>query len=224
LAVTVAASLLIAAGFAHRSLAVLLDRHDDTLSLAPGLLAALPLEIGEWRGRDVPLDAAILRAADVDDYVYRKYTRRTDGATVDFYLAFGMRARDLAPHRPEVCNPGAGWTMRHVRDVTLDPSTGDHLPARVFIFQAPGRGQVAVLNYYIIDGRVCEDVGLLRSRLWRGQASVRYMARFQVSRGFGADSAEGSTVDVVSDFAADATATVCELVEKLVDEADASES
>ena len=40
--------------------------------------------------------------------------------------------------------------------------------------------KMTVLNYYIVDGRYCPDVALLRSKAWRKTAS-NYVAQVQIA-------------------------------------------
>jgi len=98
-------------------------------------------------------------------------------------VAYGVRARDLMPHRPEVCYPGAGWTFRGSVDRELALPNGPSLACRVLRF-AHGtfdQRQIVVVNYYIVDGQYCPDVSLLRSKAWRGSRGVRYVVQVQVT-------------------------------------------
>lgn len=209
-----AALFLIATGIATRTLATSLDRVDSVTPLEVGLLATLPLELDAWRGQDQPLDARIVRAADVDDYLNRVYRRGVDGTTVGLYIAFGARARDLAPHRPEVCYPGNGWTMRGSQDTRIRTPSGRALHARILRFEPNSLSptQLIVLNYYIIDGKTAEDVSALRWQLWRGQSSVRYMAQIQITCSYKTSGSDEPAAKAVRAFAA----LVADRIERLL--------
>ncbi len=199
-AAVAAAALLVASGFGFRALDNYLQRPNGSVPLPAGALASLPLRLGMWQGQDAPIDDALRLATDTDDLVSRQYRRQPDGARASLYLAYGVRARDLTPHRPEVCYPGAGWTLEHTADTQLPVPNGSPLACRILRFAKGGFDQrrIVVVNYYIVDGQYCPDVSLLRSKAWRGSSGVRYMAQVQIT----------ASVDGLADArAAEATAT-----------------
>lgn len=222
-AVVVALLVLLAAGTTYRLLANHLERAPGTTPIARGTLAHLPLEFGPWHGHDQAVDGAVIRAADVDDYVYRSYVRQTDQQTVGLWIAFGVRARDLMPHRPEVCYPGAGWTLRERRTVTVPLPEGGELQTRLLTFAPGGLGaeDLTVLNYYIVDDETCEDVSLLRSKAWRGQAAIRYMAQVQITCDRNPVLANTTPEEAVRAFAAETFAQVRTLLDQAVGSAPA---
>ena len=138
-----------------------------SVPLPAGTLAQLPMRIGDWTGQEVPLDADVIRGTDTDDRVNRLYRRGTDD--VSFYVAYGVRIRDLAPHRPEVCYVGSGWVLEHHRELNLQTTDGAVLPVQIQRFS---RGEldkqhVTVLNYYIVNGIYSADVSGLRREAMR---------------------------------------------------------
>jgi len=191
----IAASLLVLfvlSGVGYRAFAAWLDRAPGELPFRAGALAELPLELGPWEGRDRPLAEALIRAADVDDYLYRQYTRPRDRSEVALWVAFGVRARDLAPHRPGVCYPAAGWGLRKHDAVTLENVAAEALVVQYYDFESPhldGR-PVTVLNYYVVDGRALSDIGELRAVAWRGGVNLQYVAQVQVTARSGTGPAE----------------------------------
>ncbi|NQU75636.1 MAG: EpsI family protein [Planctomycetes bacterium] len=180
-AMATAVALLIASGAGYRVLAGYLDRPSDSAPMTLEELNRLPKLIGQWRGEDLELSEAVIRATSADAYVCRVYRRGAE--TVVLFVAYGGRARDLMPHRPEVCYPGAGWTRQASDGLLLPLATGSELPCRVYRFDRGGLGQntVVVLNYYIIDGQYSPDVSLLRSKARWGSEGIRYMAQVQIS-------------------------------------------
>ena len=188
-------------------------------------MAQLPLELGDWIGRDAPVEEAIIEAADVDDFVNRHYVRGRDLQTVGLWVAYGVRARDLMPHRPEVCYPGAGWTLldRQLTEVPLDNENA--LTARILTFSPGGVGprHLTVLNFYVVDGQSCEDVSLLRSRAWKGHRAVRYVAQVQITCQANPARVGDTPGETVREFAAAVFAPLRELL-RAVDPAKSSES
>lgn len=213
LAGTIGGLVLVAGGAGYRVLAAHLDRA-PVAPLPAGMLASLPLALGDWCGRDVSLGESVIRAADVDDHVSRVYTSPGQTLPINLFIALGSRARDLMPHRPEVCYPGAGWTLRRQAAESVVMSDGGELETTIYTF---GRGDLGgrtlvVLNFFVVDGRPCRDVSLLRSRAWRGQASIRYMAQVQVVAAVEAWQAESAGVGAACDFAAKLASPLCALL------------
>ena len=213
IAVAAAISLLIATGVGYRVLAWHLAGPGGGTPLPPGALERLSMQIGNWVGQDVKLTEAVVEATDTDAHINRRYLRNNRAESVSLYVAYGVRARDLMPHRPEVCYPGNGWTLKDTRDAELLLADGVKLQCRVLRFARVGLAteNVTVLNYYIVDGRYCPDVSLLRSKAWQGQSSIRYMAQVQIScSGRGQQSPE-SSVGSVRAFATDSARAIHDL-------------
>ena len=206
-----AASLILAAaGAGFHLLGDRLARTGATTTLPPGALSKFPYQMGDWTGQDLPIDASVVKATDTDDHVYRSYARGGGLEAVGFWFAFGIRGRDLAVHRPEVCYPGAGWTLSKTEDVVLPLRGGDQLATRILRFTRgalDGR-EMVVPNYFIVDGETCPDVTLLRSKIWRGSGAIRYMAQVQVTSVGAAEPDGDAKVAAVRAFAVESAGAV----------------
>ncbi len=181
-AATVAAALLVSFGACYRLLSARYARASESTQIPAGTLSALPLVLGDWVGTDAPLDEWVIRATDTQDHVSRTYRKAAD-EIVALFVGYGVNLRDLAPHRPEVCYPGAGWSLdRTDRVDDLPVDGGPPLSCQIHTFQRGGLvgDRVTVLNYYIVDGDYCSDVSLLRSRAWRKNSSATYAAQVQI--------------------------------------------
>lgn len=169
-------------GIGYRVLAEKLSINSGAIPIDPESLKKFPIQIDDWIGKDIPLDEKIIKVTDTDALINRSYSRLNGQDNVGFYVAFGVKARDLMPHRPEVCYIGAGWTLSERHSADLQTEKGQALPVTVLKFK---RGTLnyeymMVLDYYIVDGQYCRDVSLLRSRVWQGSGSVGYVAQVQV--------------------------------------------
>lgn len=173
--------LVIGAGF--RVLTARLNSTAGYESLEPGTLARLPFQIGDWIGQDIPMGERIREATDTDDLLSRQYVRPNSGEVVHLYVAYGARARDLAPHRPEVCYRAAGWVLQETEAVDLPTSDGRSVPARSLLFSHGGfdLSTLIVVNYFIVDGEYSPDFSLLRSKIWKGSQAVRYISQVQIA-------------------------------------------
>ncbi len=181
-AVITASILMIVFGFGYRVLAARLSGDTSALAIDPEILKKFPIQIGDWTGTEVPIDEKIIQATDTDARISRNYSRSNGQEAVWFYVAFGVKARDLMPHRPEVCYIGAGWTLTERHSADLQTGSGQILPVSVLKFKRGSLNYeyIMVLDYYIVDGQYCRDVSLLRSRIWQGSGSVGYVAQVQV--------------------------------------------
>ena len=207
-AAATAVALLLVSGVGYRLLAGYLDRPTDSVPMPRGTLAkAFPLQIGGWQGKEKPVEESVVERADCDDYISRTYVRGAEA--VQLWIAYGVRARDLMPHRPEVCYPGNGYTLEDTRPVELPIGGGQQLECRTYQFSRGGfgAGPMTVLNYYIVDGQYSPDVTLLRSKALGGSAGIRYMAQVQIVAS-GGGAASGAASRSVQAFAVDSAEAI----------------
>jgi EpsI family protein len=72
-------------------------------------LRSLPLELGDWVGRDVPVPADILRESQATEYLNRVYESRTNpGRRLTLWINFSREGLNLR-HSPKICLPSGGW-------------------------------------------------------------------------------------------------------------------
>ncbi|MBA7693823.1 hypothetical protein ES703_102412 [subsurface metagenome] len=214
-AAVLAGFLMLVSSAAYRVLAARLAAPVNTTSLPPAALEPLPLQIGNWAGQNVPLDEAIVRATDTDAHINRRYSRYNASEYISLYVAYGVRARDLMTHRPEVCYTGAGWTLIDKRSKELPLSNGMELPCNIFQFSRGtlNTNKTIVLDYYIVDGQYCRDVSLLRSKAWRGSGTVRYVAQVQIVASVTANLTADSAERIVRAFAVESASSISKLFE-----------
>jgi len=220
IAAIAAGLLMFLSSAGYRILAARLEAPVNTTPISFATLQRLPLQIGDWTGREVPLDEAIVRATDTDAHVNRSYSRRGGLEFVSLYIATGVKARDLMPHRPEVCYTGAGWTLMDKRSMELPLSDGTSLPCNVMQFSrgALNTEKVIVLDYYIVDGEYCRDVSLLRSKAVLGSGAVRYVAQVQIVTSVPSNQTEDPAVKTVRAFAVESALLISGLFEDIEDD------
>src|ERR1700726_5212596 len=72
-------------------------------------LGQLPMAMNGWLGRDDPLEARIVSALGISDYVNRGYIS-AGGPPVGLYVGYYQSQRSGETiHSPKNCLPGAGW-------------------------------------------------------------------------------------------------------------------
>jgi hypothetical protein len=70
------------------------------------LLGQLPLQLGDWQGKDLPTDPRDV--GKVSAYLYRRYINQRSGAAVTVILASG-RPGPVSIHTPDVCYVASGF-------------------------------------------------------------------------------------------------------------------
>jgi EpsI family protein len=212
-AAVAAGCLMLVFGLGYRVVAARLEAPVDTAPVSSAALARFPLQLGDWTGEEVPMEEEVARATDTDARLNRRYARRGGLEFVTFYIASGVKARDLMPHRPEVCYTGAGWTLMERRSVELPLGDSAKLPCNILQFSrgALNTQKVVVLDYYLVDGQYCADVSLLRSKAWRGSGTVRYVAQIQIVAPVDEALRAEAAAKTVSDFAVESAAPAAAL-------------
>jgi EpsI family protein len=180
-ALLLAAVLTVSTGLAYRLVAARYTFATNGVSLPVGTLAGVPTQIGEWRGRDLAVSERIIKQTDTDDHLSRMY-QRPGGGTVTVWVAYGVRLRDLMPHRPEVCYVGAGWTLEGEQRVDIAAKDGSHPTCRLMTFRKAGLAnqQITVLNYYMVGDSYSPDVSSLRSQASRLNHDANYVVQVQI--------------------------------------------
>ena len=94
-------------------------------------LAAFPLQLGTWSGREQVLDQIYLDILQVDDYIVADYSSPDHRAPVNLYVAwYDAQDQRASIHSPEVCIPAGGWEITHFDTRSVAPATVD-LPLNV---------------------------------------------------------------------------------------------
>lgn len=73
-------------------------------------LSSLPMDLGDWLGRDEVVDPEILVRADPTEYISRIYeSRKHPGLVLRLWINYSSGGWNLL-HTPEICLPSGGWT------------------------------------------------------------------------------------------------------------------
>lgn len=78
-------------------------------------LWTIPMQLGKWEGVDRvhEIDPAVLLKIGSKDLLRRDYGRRAPSGRPDLlrlYVVYFGGIRGMAPHSPDVCMPGGGWS------------------------------------------------------------------------------------------------------------------
>lgn len=148
-------------------------------------LAEFPLALGEWVGKDIPLEEGVARVAGADDYLRRQYRGPRTGETMSVYLAYYGSPRPRVSHHPEICYPAFGWKKGAQSEETIrgaGSSKGRAWPVTVYRFSR-GTERVTVVSFYASGGKLTadrEDVDAIAHEAL-ASTSGRYFLRVMLS-------------------------------------------
>jgi EpsI family protein len=116
--------------------------------------ASFPIDVGSWKGRDVPIPQWALDVLGDGEFVERSFSRNPDELPVDFFLAyFPTQRTGSTMHSPQNCLPGSGWTPVDFARVELPLSGRGNIRVNRYVL-AKGLDRLLVLYWYQEHGRV----------------------------------------------------------------------
>jgi len=124
-------------------------QRSQALERAVSRLAAVPLDFGDWLGEARELDARHVARGEIDGYLMRNYTNRISGSTVSVLLVCG-RAGPTCLHTPEVCYPGAGFSLEKKAERQDLSAAAPARPAKFWVgkFHKPAAAIPEALRIY----------------------------------------------------------------------------
>jgi hypothetical protein len=116
-------------------------------------LANIPMELGDWAGRDVSVDPRILKESQTDEYINRIYEDRKDPSRRLWlwinYSSHGLNLR----HSPKICLPSGGWTEIESESRMIPVRYGDGKTIRIMrLGYAQGELVQSIGFWYYIFG------------------------------------------------------------------------
>ena len=140
--------------------AILLQARGRTEIIASRLpLASFPSQLGNWSGKDIPLDKETLDVLGAGDFLVRGY-RDPDGKLpyIDLFLAYfpSQRTGDTI-HSPKHCLPGAGWTPEENDRVTMTLPGHSPFPANRYVISKAGARKLVLYWYWAHDRGVASE-------------------------------------------------------------------
>lgn len=203
-----AISLVIVSGLTYRVLASRLKLITENPVSLPIPLGEIPLEIGPWSGKDVPIPPNIQREAGNDDFINRLYINESSNKWANIYIAYTARPRTMLGHRPQVCYPAGGWVHDSSKETKIVSKLGIEIPCLIHSFHmpAPWYEQRIVLNFYIVNGQITSDESGFSGVGWRtpniAGDPARYVAQVQISSVLESSvfTAAADTTDLLLDY------------------------
>ena len=116
-------------------------------------LARFPLQMGEWRGRVVPIGDEVREVLGDGDFADRFYLRPASPPLDLFIAYFPTQRTGSSIHSPKNCLPGSGWTPLESGRLALRAPDGRTLSVNRYIV-ARGADRQLVLYWYQSHARV----------------------------------------------------------------------
>lgn len=116
-------------------------------------LTQLPKAIDGWLGQEDPLEARIVAALGVSDYVNRVYSN-AGAQPVGLYVGYYQSQRTGETiHSPKNCLPGAGWEPVRAGRLTIPMTATPAITVNDYLIEK-GPLRYLVLYWYQAHGRV----------------------------------------------------------------------
>jgi exosortase D (VPLPA-CTERM-specific) len=111
-------------------------------------LKNFPARLGDWTGNDVAIEKSVLDILRPSDYLLRVYENAQRDNYIDLFIPFyrSQRAGE-APHSPQNCLPGSGWSPVENRHIMLSVSGYDSFPANRYLI-TKGDSRQLVLYWF----------------------------------------------------------------------------
>lgn len=120
-------------------------------------LKTIPLQLGDWVGRDESVDPDIVERAETTEYLNRVYESRTQpGLRLTLWINYAIQGTNLK-HTPEICLPSGGWTKIESQTKVLSvpsPKGKDVLLTRLGYSRAELVEQIGFWYYIFGEGNL----------------------------------------------------------------------
>jgi EpsI family protein len=152
---------LLAASFIVATALLLQARRRVEIVPARAPLASFPMQLGEWVGKDFPLDKETLDVLGPGDFLVRGYYDQAPASRLpfaDLFIAYfpSQRAGDTI-HSPKNCLPGAGWTPESNERVLLDLRGHAPFPSNRYVIAKSGDRKLVLYWYWAHDRGVASE-------------------------------------------------------------------
>jgi EpsI family protein len=124
----------------------------ENVPVAPPL-SSLPVNIGEWQGREQAIADDVREILGKGEFMARLYWNPSQRAYAELFVAYfaSQRAGDTI-HSPKNCLPGAGWSPVESGEITLSHPNGRVFPVNRYVI-GKGLDRQVVLYWYQAHGR-----------------------------------------------------------------------
>ncbi len=169
LTVALAAGLLIISGIVYGLRTDRWSMSERRVEMAANL-EKLPIQIGDWTGKDLPLDPRVKRYAEADAILQRRYARQEDAKQIEATLIILTgRAAAISVHTPEICFANSGYRLEGEPEI-FAPKQGDGDSFWQARFAKPADSRTVAVYWAWSDGGKWLAAGDARSEFARSRA------------------------------------------------------
>jgi len=183
--------LLILAGMTYRILASYRKDIVGTRINLPIPLSDFPTEIGNWMGKDQPIEATTKEYMEknfADDYFTRRYMNSAASTWANVYVVYcSSNPAGILGHNPLICRRAHGWIHDNTEPSQFVTRAGRKIDCLVHRFHksVPLYKKAVDLNFYILNGQLTADENDF-SGPWGRSPNIagdpaRYVAQVQIS-------------------------------------------
>jgi Protein of unknown function (DUF3485) len=141
---TVLCGTILSSGMAAQAGLEYLNKTERPLLRQP--LASIPMELGNWVGRNERVDPDIVTRAQTTEYLNRIYeSQKQPGLGLRLWINYSHEGSNLR-HTPEICLPSGGWTKIESQ-------------SREFAFSSGNGKSTMVTHLGYSQGELVEHVG-----------------------------------------------------------------
>lgn len=129
----------------------------------PTTVEAIPIEMQDWSGRDIPLSAGVEIMLRADSQLQRMY-ENPDGEIVWVYVGYyGTKRGGRPEHTPWVCYPSAGWEIERKSELALSIPLEPEEDARINEILVERDGERRLVHFWYATHRstaIASEFGL----------------------------------------------------------------
>ena len=126
--------------------------HDERIVLHQPL-SELPYTLGSWTGEERPLQARVVQAVSVSDYINRMYLDRGRDPVQLYVGYYASQKTGDTIHSPKNCLPGSGWDPIQSGYTTISLQGGRQIVVNEYVIQKDLNKQM-VFYWYQTQSRV----------------------------------------------------------------------
>ena len=121
-------------------------------------LQEFPRQFGALSATDIPIDQETLDVLGRGDFLHRVYRDSDKPPAIDLFIAYyrSQRAGD-APHSPQNCLPGSGWTPLQNQRITLTMPGHEPFPVNRYLIAKGDSRQLVLYWFWAHDRGVASE-------------------------------------------------------------------
>jgi EpsI family protein len=108
------------------------------------LVSIFPMQIGEWKGKDLPVEENVYEILETRNLILREYVK--GDSKVYLYIIYSQDNRKVS-HPPEVCLEGSGITVVKTEKINLELAGARQIVANKLTVEKAGINNIIVYWY-----------------------------------------------------------------------------